>query len=107
MARLARILVNAEFNVILDATFLRKSDRALFFELARETNVPITILSFQAAEATLRERIAQRLKHQKDISEADEAVLEYQQKTLEPLTEAELNVAHEIHEDVIQQLLMK
>jgi len=71
-------VVEAGYPVIVDATFLRRSQREAFHALATHLNVPFAILDFQAAEETLRERIRRRQAADNDASEADLAVLEKQ-----------------------------
>ncbi len=86
---LARDILRAGRIAIVDATFLRRAERASFEALARETGVPFVIVAFDAKEATLRERIARRRIEGHDASDADLAVLAHQIATCEPLTAAE------------------
>ncbi|MEX2515632.1 MAG: AAA family ATPase, partial [Gammaproteobacteria bacterium] len=65
----ARAVISAKHPVIIDATFLKLSQRRMFQELATELNVPYRILDCQAPESILRERIDQR---RGDASEADQ-----------------------------------
>jgi len=94
LAELARAAVEAGFTVIVDATFLQRSQRDAFRALAASLKVAFVICDFQAPAGTLRERIAQRLQHGRDASEADLAVLQRQLATQQPLTPQEL--AHAI-----------
>jgi hypothetical protein len=82
---LARDLVEAGRIAIVDAAFPRRSQRESFRTLAAELGVPFVILSFEAKEATLRQRVAQRHARGTDASDADLAVLEHQIATREPL----------------------
>ncbi|MBN8442454.1 MAG: AAA family ATPase [Thauera sp.] len=95
-ARLAEIAagaIMAGWPVLADATFLRRSQRAAFAELARRLQVPFVILAFDAPEATLRARVAARAAQGGDASEADVAVLEMQLAQREALASDEKTVA--------------
>ncbi len=82
---LARIVVAAGFPVIVDAAFLRQSERKSFHALAQEMAVPFVIASLQTDPAMLAERLAQRSSRGNDASEADVAVLQKLQEVQEPL----------------------
>lgn len=73
------------FPVILDATFLDFEQREQARALARSLSARLVIIDFVASEATLRERVRQRVRRQDDASEADEAVLEMQLARAQPL----------------------
>ena len=83
---LAKELLHAGWSVIVDATFLRQADRAVFETLARDTGVAFGILAPQATPAQLRERIEARRALGQDASEATLEVLAQQTQVLEPLT---------------------
>ncbi|RYF42997.1 MAG: hypothetical protein EOO25_04820 [Comamonadaceae bacterium] len=68
----ARTALDAGFPVILDAAFLRRSERDAAHALAREVGVPFSILACDAAPQVLRQRLQARTG---DASEADGAVL--------------------------------
>ncbi|MEO8677048.1 MAG: AAA family ATPase, partial [Casimicrobiaceae bacterium] len=82
---LAQGIIAAGRTAIVDATFLRRSQREQFRALAAELKVPFVILDFEAKEATLRQRIVRRQEGGGDASDADLAVLEHQIATHEPL----------------------
>jgi predicted kinase len=86
LALLAEQAVAGGFPVLVDATFLKRTQRESFRELARRLGVAFAIADFPAAEATLRERIVRRVQAGTDASEADIAVLEHQLATQEPLS---------------------
>lgn len=90
LGELARAVVEAGYTAIVDATFLQRPQRDAFRALAATLNVGFAICDFQAAAATLRQRIAQRLRHGRDASEADLAVLQRQLATQQPLAPQEL-----------------
>ncbi len=75
---LASSILQAGFSVLVDATFLRRSQRLAFKKLAVKFGVPYHILLCEADEAILRQRVAERLRRGGDVSEADVGVLEKQ-----------------------------
>ncbi len=88
----AKDVLHADFAVVVDATFLRRSDRQRFQVMARSENATFRIVDFQVDEATLRERINHRGLKQNDASDATIAILASQLLVQEPLTEDELEV---------------
>jgi aminoglycoside phosphotransferase family enzyme/predicted kinase len=89
LLKLADMALQAGYPVIVDATFLREADRACFIALAHARKVPVHVLHCEAPEATLRQRIRDRLAEGHDASQANEAVLTMQLASSEPLTDAE------------------
>jgi len=75
---LARKITSAGFTVIVDATFLKQPDRQRFKKMAAQYQLPHVIVSCEAPEQVLRERIIQRSKKQNDPSEANLEVLQQQ-----------------------------
>ena len=90
LAELARAVVEAGYPVLVDATFLKRTQRAAFAELAATLGAPFAILAFDAPVETLRARVRQRAEAGTDASEADVAVLETQLSAREPFEEEEL-----------------
>ncbi|MEO5784148.1 MAG: AAA family ATPase [Casimicrobiaceae bacterium] len=86
VATLARAVIDAGRNAIVDATFLQRWQRDAFRTFAAQLRVPFAIVDIPVPEAALRERLAQRARRGTDVSEADIAVLDYQLRTAEPLT---------------------
>lgn len=78
MLDLAKKLIMAGFSVILDATFLKRSQRQPFYELAEQLQVLIEILKPQAPLEELKERILKRQFENQDPSEARLDILEHQ-----------------------------
>jgi aminoglycoside phosphotransferase family enzyme/predicted kinase len=89
LAQLADAVLAAGWPVIVDATFSKRWQRALFRDLARRRGVPFRILDFDLPVAILAERVAQRARAGGDASEADLAVLARQIATQEPLDDTE------------------
>lgn len=75
LAQHARTALRAGYPVIVDAAFLRRTERDLFRALAAELHVPFTILHCRASDENLRERITVRNAEGGDPSEADLEVL--------------------------------
>jgi hypothetical protein len=84
-----RRLLDDGWTVLVDAAFLRQSERAAFAAVARSMGVPFRILACEAPVEVLRQRITERQARGADASEATVAVLEQQLGWLEPLTNAE------------------
>jgi predicted kinase len=82
----ARAIVEGGRIAIVDAAFLRRSQRESFRALAAELGVPFVLVALEADEATLRRRILDRSARGTDASDADLAVLAHQIATREPLT---------------------
>ncbi len=89
LLNLSRVMLNAGHAVIVDATFRTAQQREPFLQMAKEVDVPIHILDFQARPDTLRSRVAARSEAGTDVSEADLRVLEHQLATQQPLNAAE------------------
>ena len=71
----SRLILNAGFSVVADATFLSRKHRKWFRELASELNIDFQILACQADTEVLRSRIKSRAN---DPSEATVQVLQKQ-----------------------------
>jgi hypothetical protein len=82
---LARRVVTAGYVTIVDAAFLHRRQRDQFSDLASELRVPFLIVSLSASPHTLRDRLNTRSRSGADVSDADTSVLDYQQRTQEPL----------------------
>lgn len=92
LQNLARGILRAGYGVVVDAAFLKHSDRKRFHLLAVELGVPFAILDCHGDEQTLRQRISDRMRNNGDASDADLRVLENQFATHEPLTKSELEL---------------
>jgi len=89
LCRLARPILDAGHQVILDATFLREADRAMAIAMANECKVPCILLEVTAPPDVLRNRIKRRADLATDASEADLKVLEHQLSSAEAMTDGE------------------
>jgi hypothetical protein len=83
-------LLDAGYNVIIDAAFLRRTDREALFSLAASRKVSPVFVSTSAAEAELEQRLKRRGQAGGEASEATVNVLRYQLETADPLADAEI-----------------
>jgi aminoglycoside phosphotransferase family enzyme/predicted kinase len=88
LAQLARAVLASGFPVIVDATFLRRSERRVFRDLARRIGVRFVIVRCEAPLVALRARLLARAARQ-DASDATPAVLERQLANREGFSPAE------------------
>ena len=86
---LARRVLDAGRPVVVDATFLRRRDRAAFQALAEAEGAAFRIVWCAAPDETLRARVVAREGGGADASEAGIAVLDAQIAGLEPLDASE------------------
>jgi predicted kinase len=93
LGELARLVLGAGYSVVVDAAFLKRTEREAFRLLAETAGVPFAILDFRAPLEVLRARVAERSARADDASEAGLTVLERQVATREPFTPAEMAVA--------------
>jgi aminoglycoside phosphotransferase family enzyme/adenylate kinase family enzyme len=82
-------LIEARYNVIADASFLRRTDRRLLEALAERKGVAMVWIDVSADNDELLRRLQHRTAARDDASEADTAVLDYQYEHADPLTAAE------------------
>lgn len=100
----ADALLRAGWSVLVDATFLRRADRASFAQLAAVHGVPFAILAPQATPAQLRERIQSRRANGHDASEATLEVLAQQMRVIEPLDANEMPFVNQSGPDPLIEL---
>lgn len=89
MRRRAEPALGERHNVILDATFLLREQRARAIQLADEYDAELIFIKAAAPHVELRRRIHARQQHGADASEAGLAVLEHQLKSVEAMTDFE------------------
>lgn len=87
---LARSVLVAGFDVIVDGTFLQAWQRELFYELVTDLSGPLLIVDCQAPRGLLRSRLDARSADGNSTSEADHAVLDWQLQHAQALSEREL-----------------
>jgi uncharacterized protein len=89
LADVARLGLEAGWPMVIDATFLKESQRAAFVQLAKTLGCPFHILFIECDAPTMRRYLRERAAQGGDISEANEEVLEAQLQKLQPLTAVE------------------
>jgi predicted kinase len=109
LAQCAEAALAGGYPVIVDATFNRREDRKRFHKLAIEQGVELRVIHCHAPRNALEARIADRRRARADASEADIAVLDWQESHREPITRDEgltvidadttrANIANEVRE---------
>jgi uncharacterized protein len=85
LARAAEDILGGGCDAIIDATFLRREQRARFAELGGRLGARTRLVYCDAPLETLRARLIERGRGGLDPSEADAAVLDWQSSHFEPL----------------------
>ncbi|MEN9316947.1 MAG: hypothetical protein RIS35_3340 [Pseudomonadota bacterium] len=91
LAQLARVVLDAGYPVLVDATFLGKAQRNAFRSLAGSLGVPFGIVGTEAAPEVMERRIRARAARGEDPSDATVPVLHAQLASIEALDDAELD----------------
>jgi len=89
MHELAATILRAGHDVILDASYLKFSERQRARQLAARYGAGFALIDCSASEKVLRYRLKSRSMLQRDASEAGTAILEYQLKSAELIRESE------------------
>jgi len=89
LAELAKQVLHEGYSVIVDATFLLKSQRDLFSEIGQYFQLPCQIAVCEADDNTRSQWLHERLENKQDFSEADITIARQQQKQLELLSAEE------------------
>ncbi len=92
LLKLAEIAIKSGYPAIVDATFLKQSDRAAQQQLAKKLGADFLIINTEAPNEKLEQFINERAKRGNDPSEADLAVLTQQKENREVLSEQERRV---------------
>lgn len=100
LTKLAELLLTAGHSTVLDATFLRRTQRDVLRDLARRLRVPFIILRCHAPRNFLEEAIVQRARAGGDASDANLQVLQRQIATQEPLDGTEIAATIEVNTSV-------
>ncbi len=107
---LSQQLLQAGCNVIVDAAFLQQQQRQPFLQLANRLNIEPILLSCNADQPMLEQRVSDRLKQGKDPSEATVAVLRQQLADQQPLLPQEAQYSLELdtsRSDTVQIVLAR
>lgn len=102
---LTDIILHAGYPVIIDATFLKESQRKGFIDYTKNQKIPFSIIHCDVDASVLIERMGKREKEADAFSDADLNVLKMQQAAYEPLTEEEKKVAVSINTNKKSTLL--
>lgn len=78
LARLTNLIINSGYTVVVDAAFLKQAMRKIFFDLSIKLNIPFLIVDCLAPQEVMKSRILSRQEIDKDASDADLSVLQYQ-----------------------------
>ncbi|MBI4523825.1 MAG: AAA family ATPase, partial [Deltaproteobacteria bacterium] len=89
MAREAEKLIDQGEGAILDATFQRRAYRRAIFHMAARRGVPLYLIHCQSPEAVIRERLVQREKEARDLSDGRWEIYLQQKLAFEPITEVQ------------------
>jgi uncharacterized protein len=88
----ADAVLSGGYTTIVDATFIRRTHRRAFLNLASRLGVTVRILRCEAPADILRSRIEERARSGADPSDADLTVLEWQTRHEEPFDSDEARV---------------
>ena len=108
LRELAAMILDCGYDVLVDATFLRREQRQVFRALAAARGAGFALLVLEAPIQVLRARVSDRLAAGADPSEAGLAVLEQQFRGQEALDASERSQALVIdttHPPAMQDLL--
>jgi len=107
LARCAADTLAGGFTTIVDAAFHRRQDRTLFHDLSVELGVAACVVHCEASPEVLRTRVQARHQRGDDASDADLAVLHWQEINSEPIQPDESFVVFEAmanRSDVLETL---
>jgi predicted kinase len=87
MLREAEEHVLAGNGAILDATFIRRANRAEVVDLANKQRIPLAVIHCFVSDETTKKRLARRAAEGKDPSDGREEIYEKQKETYQPMDE--------------------
>jgi aminoglycoside phosphotransferase family enzyme/predicted kinase len=97
--QMARDVLQAGIDVVVDAATLRLAERQRLAALAAQAGASDWRVLCTAPDAVLRQRLQARQQQGSDPSDADQAVMERQRAHLEPLSAAEHSLAWLVRND--------
>lgn len=107
----AETVLQSGFPVLIDAAFLKRSQRERFAALAQRLQVAFVIVDCQSPVPVLEARVSTRARGATDASDAGLDVLAHQRASAEPLTEAErsctLAIDTSLGNDAVEALLQR
>jgi aminoglycoside phosphotransferase family enzyme/predicted kinase len=95
--QLADAALRAGFPVVIDATYLKQTQRQAAWDVAQETGAPFLILDCQAPDTVIASWLAQRQAAGQDPSDATLDVVKAQQASREPLDAQELALTKQVN----------
>jgi predicted kinase len=100
LADLARMIIGAGYPAIIDAAFLRRTERDAFRTLARALGARFALIECTAPVDVLRARVTRRIAKEADASDATADVLQAQLAAHEPVADEERAYCYRIATDV-------
>ena len=94
--QMAREVLQAGYDVVIDAATLRYKERQPMAELAAQVGASYQLVLCTAPDDVLRQRLQARMQQGRDPSDADERVMERQQAYVQPLTDEERSRAWQV-----------
>jgi predicted kinase len=85
LVRITEQVSAAGYVVVVDATFLKRSQREPFLQLSNRLGLPLIIVDCDAPVDVLERRVTERAMQEDNVSDATHAVLAHQLATREPL----------------------
>jgi aminoglycoside phosphotransferase family enzyme/predicted kinase len=86
----AEAILVAGYSTVVDATFLKFSQRAVMVALAKRCGIPLLILACRVSPSLASRRLAERQRQGGDASEANASVLDQQLRDKQPFSAEEL-----------------
>jgi predicted kinase len=99
LADLAKQILMAGYSVVLDATYLKKPYRDQVIALAKELNIPITLIRCEASVDHLHAAVEARKQNKDNVSDANKKVIASQIENQDPLTPEEMKLTLKIQSD--------
>ncbi len=104
LAELAKSIIKSDYPVILDATFLKRWQREMFYKLTSEAAVVYRVLDIKCDIKHIKERVERRSHTGSDISEADLDVLKMQIKSAEAFVSEEEDICFKVDCTTLQTM---
>ncbi len=98
LSQYAKYSLEAGFNTIIDATFLKARERKKLINTGFESGAKIAIVFCSCSEKTAASRIKSRLEQANDESEADFQIRKSQKKWIEKITFEEIKITVHFNE---------
>ncbi|MBN1008558.1 AAA family ATPase [Amphritea pacifica] len=83
-------------TVIVDATFIRERTRLSYRRIAEKLGIEMRIISCTCNQTLMEQRLERRVAEAADPSDADVQIMRQQQKTKQPLTQAEQRCCYKV-----------